>query len=562
MKSTFSVYDPSVQQALLNQKSSYVVPPMAGLPPPEQGFGVDTSQPLTPDLQAMGAAQAQQIEQERAQADQMAAMIAYEHAPQPQPTGGLSLDWQPPLARVTTPDAVQQDAPQEPVQQEEPAPVQAMPQPSVRQPAQPRSGNRERMDEAFTGMGDAITQRQQTAEELGQARAETGRATADLLQASTVDDAAAQKRLADAQDAHIAASDKVQQEQRELTQFIGNYEPKDRRTTTSRVMGAIAVGLAGMQDQNNLVAGLKQGMNVQTNNAAMVNNMINTSIDRDIDLQRQMLDNKRTALAAKSSELGQMRERYGDGVESIKLARAMKIDQYQKELEAVIARGGSKEAVLTAQDAIGMLEQQKQQLFFERSQSLYQQEMASRAAAARANRPMTAKEALDLRSKELDIAKKEQDLRGGGDTEQDIPGYVRTKKVSPALVTEATKTAQGVAALNSGLQQLAELESRNRGRAWSAADRVLGEDIISQYADASSQLAGGGQAGEAAKKDALERIPNPTDWRLPTRADPQEVYRGLIERNERTAAAKLKAAGYEPDEASQRRARVKPGVAK
>jgi hypothetical protein len=275
-----------------------------------------------------------------------------------------------------------------------------------------------------------------------------------------------------------------------------------------------------------------------------------------------MLDNKRTALAAKSSELGQMRERYGDGVESIKLARAMKIDQYQKELEAVIARGGSKEAVLTAQDAIGMLEQQKQQLFFERSQSLYQQEMASRAAAARANRPMTAKEALDLRSKELDIAKKEQDLRGGGDTEQDIPGYVRTKKVSPALVTEATKTAQGVAALNSGLQQLAELESRNRGRAWSAADRVLGEDIISQYADASSQLAGGGQAGEAAKKDALERIPNPTDWRLPTRADPQEVYRGLIERNERTAAAKLKAAGYEPDEASQRRARVKPGVAK
>lgn len=409
MKTKFSVYDPLVQQALQSQGSQFVVPPMAGLPPPEAGFGVDTSQPLTPDLQAMGAAQAQQIEQERAQADQMAAMSAYEHAPQQAPASNLSLDWQPPLARIPPPDVGSQSAPQEP---QEPAPQQPRPQPVVaRQSAQPKSGNKARMDSSLAGIGDAIEQRQQTAEELGQARAETGRSTADLLSESTVDDAMAQQELADAQDAHIAATNKVQQEQRELTSFISNYEPKDRRTTTSRVMGAIAVGLAGMQDQNNLVAGLKQGINVQTNNAAMVNNMINTSIDRDIDLQRQMLDNKRTALAAKNSELGQMRERYGDGVESVKLARAMKIDQYQKELDSIVARGASQEAVLTAQEAKAQLEQQKQQLFFEVYGTRYQQEV-------RARQGMGAMGQLKIQEQQLKNARLAQELEAGPDGEK------------------------------------------------------------------------------------------------------------------------------------------------
>ena len=117
-------------------------------------------------------------------------------------------------------------------------------------------------------------------------------------------------------------------------------------------MGALAVGLGQMVDQNNLTAGLMQGLNVQTNNADSTVAMIQRGIDRDLDEQRALLDNKKTALVAKGTELGQLRDRYGDKLDTMKLARSMKLDQAIQEMEAIKNRGLAGEALSTADEAI------------------------------------------------------------------------------------------------------------------------------------------------------------------------------------------------------------------
>ncbi len=128
----------------------------------------------------------------------------------------------------------------------------------------------------------------------------------------------------------------------------------------------------------------------------------------------------------------------------------------------------------------------------------------------------------------------------------DIPGYVRTKEIAPAVVTDANKKVGGAASMNAGLDKLKEIYARNQGKPFNATDQALADTIIDQYADQASQLAGGGQAGEAAKQAARAQIPNPTSWdSLPWRSDPVKVYDGLKVNNATMADTSLKALGYE-----------------
>lgn len=528
MKTKFSVYDPSVQQALEQQKSQYVVPrapwqetapqPVPEpAPQPAQSWGV--TQPPPPEMALTSTDGASTYMAPRV--DPMA------FAGDMPVLNELDVTPAPVQARIPPPDMAPQSAP--PASSPDNPDDWRLPDDGTRvnklglvtrsivggKPSANQS--KARMDAAFNGMGDAIEQRQQTAEELGQARAETGRSTADLLQASTVDDAMAQEQLAKAQDDHIAATNKVQQEQRELTSFISNYEPKDRRSTAKKVMGALAVGLSAWQDQNNLVAGLMQGMNVQTNNAARVQSMINTSIDRDIDLQRQMLDNKRTALAAKNSELGQMRERYGDSVEALKFARAMKIDQYQKELQAIVARGGAQEAVLTAKDAIGQLDLQKQQLFYEGNRERYQQELRARQGMSMAQR-------LTLEGKALDNAKKRQELEGNGsqvfigkDVQITNPEAYRAWVNSKPNAAEQEKLragVQGYAQLRSALGNLKALKEKygSEGRILPSEAGALMDQERERVIAALNMMKDGSVMQEGEYKRAMEQVPGSGDF--------------------------------------------------
>lgn len=394
MKSSFNVYDPMVQQALQAQGSQYIVP---------QPLPVGGPQPLSPEEQAMGA-----MLQEQAAIDDMNAQAQGNMHVANQPVAAmvkpnpLTLDWQPP--KPAAPASMMR---------QEPAQAPMAPKPRVAAPPKPSAAQQGR-DAGFEGMQKAFDERKAAAGEAGAARANTGDERQRLLDRAAVDDMMAQQELADAAEDHRAATAKVQQEQRDDAEFIKNYEPRDRRTTQQRTMGAIAVALSGLGDAV-IARGGGQGRNLDRTLG-----IINQSIDRDIDLQQRMLDNKKTALAAKNTELGQMRERYGDTVDSIKLARAMKVDQYQRELDAVIAGGASQEAAAAAKDAQAQLELQKQQLLFEVYGNRYQAELKSRQGVSLEKR-------LAIEGKMLDNEKKRQELQGGPAGDKKTAEQIRAK---------------------------------------------------------------------------------------------------------------------------------------
>lgn len=417
-------YDPN----LMNQaRQSMGLAPLGGAP------GV---QPLTPDEQAMAQEQALRLDMQDAYA---AASPVHQGDPitMPQPQGltpSIPLDWQP-----QQPQAVQ-FAPPPPRQDAAPSPgPTAARMPAMgggaRMPASPIGGMLKdataRRQEAESGMrsaeigGDmATTNLQQSAEDLGQVHARNASEVAGVQQRSAREGEAYQRQLADQQDSYHKASAKAESEQRQIGEFISGYQPKDRRSMGQRVMSALAVVTASLLDQVNLVAGMNMGAPVQTDHGARAADLVQRGIDRDIDMQRQMLDNKRTALAAKGTELGQLRERFGDGVDTLRLARAMKIEQAQQEIEAAKSRGMSQEAGVIADQTIAALEQQRQNELMsvsaDRFKQHYAQEQALKQAQYQqtlAGRPkvMSTKEALDLEGKALDNAKKRQELGGDGE---------------------------------------------------------------------------------------------------------------------------------------------------
>lgn len=418
--------------------------------------------------------------------------------------------------------------------------------PDLSQLGQRRGGGapsqaKKKMETAFGGMQDAITQRQESAREIADARASVGRSMADIRDNANVDDEMYAQRMADEAERHQAAVDAVQKRQREDADFIRTFEPSDRRSTTQKAMSAVAVALSGLGDA--MAVG---GGNQNPGHMRATLGIIDKAIDRDLEYQREMLNNKRTALAAGNTELGQMRERYGDNLDAMKMARVVKLDQYQRAIDTAIAQGASAEAVAAGKDTQAQLELQKQQLMYEVYGAQYQAEMRARAGGG-------AMAQLKLREKAIDVATKERDfLSGGKGSAQDVPGYKRTKDVAPAQVTEANKAAGAAASLNASLDQLAKMRAEYEKT--SVADVAKREalakrarQLIGNYADTASQLAGGGQAGEAAKQQAMQDIPDPTQWSMPGRADPAAVYQGLKQQNTQQAAARLRALGYEPE---------------
>jgi hypothetical protein len=421
-------FDPSlVNQANEALGGSYRVP-------------VDTMQALTPEEAAFGQAQEAQAAAEDAY---VASNPSHMGAPmqgigQPAVEPPIPIDWVPSAAApAPAPPVASTDAPQQaqPVQQQLRAPTYPSMGGGVRNPlpgmiddAAARRTEAEQQRDAAATRGDfaadaAAEARMRTA----QSQAGTAAGVGDIYQRLAGEGDEYRRQLFDAQDSHTKAAERVQNEQRDLTKFVSEYEPKDRRSGSSKIMGALAVGLGQMTDQNNLVAGLMQGMNVQTSNADSTVAMIQRGIDRDLEQQRAMLDNKKTALAAKGTELGQLRERYGDRLDTMKLGRSMKLDQAIQEMEAIKNRGLAGEALSTADEAIAKMQMErddlKTQVFDQRFQQAYGDEMRLKtaryaqqqaAAAAQREKRLTPGQALDLEGKALANEKARRELEAGG----------------------------------------------------------------------------------------------------------------------------------------------------
>jgi len=287
-----------------------------------------------------------------------------------------------------------------------PGPTQQQPQPSPATP-QPRPTNpyveiqrasaadasaAQSAANAYETQGDiAAESRKLAIEEQGQAKSETSSAEADVFaqMGAAQDEHANKLRTIEAAQRE---SEAVQQREIDDDQkFLkANAEPKDRRTGAQR-----AAGLIGM-----LLGGIGSAMQSAALGQVVKNpviDIVNESINRDLQRQQAALDNTRTAMAAKQTSLAQSRARYQDDREALQFARVMELDKWKSSLEEVAKRGESKEAQAKAQEAIAVIDQERSTLLggfysdrFERRRAeaqraglaRYQEQKAAAAAAA------------------------------------------------------------------------------------------------------------------------------------------------------------------------------------
>jgi hypothetical protein len=354
--------DPAlINRALEAQGSTYRIPMPAMAVPAAPGV-----QPLTPEEQALGAQLAQQ------QLDQDVQVAANaSHAPQPtvpamMPSApvasGPGLDWQPGVQdRVDrAPPAARMS-----MAQPQPSPGPQMAGTSVggpsRVPGMPKSpyagmareaeqlqGTEESQALSAEVSGDINVETAKDAiQRQGAAQSETGEAVGAVYDKASDAGKKYVDRLKTFDDDQRAVEQRIQGEIDADTKFINEYEPKDRRTKGQRVGSAIAIALGG------LGAALQRAVGVQARNTSL--DLIQSQIERDLEMQRGMLDNKKTALAAKTSSLGQARERYKDDRDALGFARVLELDGYLKEIEAAKARGLGKEAAAKADELSALL---------------------------------------------------------------------------------------------------------------------------------------------------------------------------------------------------------------
>lgn len=373
---------------------------------------------------------------------------------------------------------------------------------------------------------------EQSTEDLGAARQRTAN---ELAQVSR-DTAAAMKAQADQYDDEVdtltKANSKAEARHRAKAEELGKFEVKDRRPVTQRVMGALAVALSGLADQANLAAGLNIGLNVQTNLAAQAAAMIDRGIERDLEMQRQMLENKRTEVAALGTELGYLANKFGDLQQAHSFAKMMKLDQSIAAAEAVKAQGLGEEQTMLADQTINELrlkratieaEAQKAELdqatneVRQGKMAMYNQQQAARAAAASAPDRMLdksldrQKKVLELRKGEQELRKGEQELQGGAD-----PYGLRSLgggKPSKEAVGEAQKlvsNAEGVRATIGQLRQMAM-----KGGTLSDTERTTAARRVASLSGQFNGVFGDGSAPNEAQLEQVKGfMVNPTEYTL------------------------------------------------
>jgi hypothetical protein len=314
------------------------------------------------------------------------------------------------------------------------------------------------------------------------------------------------------------------------TAELGKMEPKDRRSMGQRVMGALAVALGGLADQANLAAGLNIGLNVQTNLGAQAAGMIERGIERDLDMQRQMLENKRTELAALGTELGHFSQKSRDINEAYSFAKASLLDQAIAQAESVKqAAYGAEQSALADQTIFALREKRATILGEEKKRemaqadqevragkmAMYNAQQAARAAAANGPRKALEEELKrqksiqELRKGEIEIQKGQQELAGGAD-----PYGLRSlggAKPSKEATNEAQKlvsSAEGVRATIAQLRQMAA-----KGGTLSPTERATARRRVAALGSQFNGVFGDGTAPNEAQLAQIDSfMANPTEY--------------------------------------------------
>ena len=385
-------FDPTkANEALTRLGSTYRVPvpaQVASVPAgvsPVGGLPVDTLEALSPAEQAFAQRAAAAGDEQRTQ-DALADMtrmpgVAHE-APQALPSVGAgtpSLEWQPPTppaARVQSVNPFQTQGVEGPAR----APLFAQPRAGAANPRSPIAGmakdagfraEEERIaaEEAQAGIDTAVAGQQDAIRRQAQAQEEGGKAQeALLLKASALQQRQAREAMdADADQAAIEAGKLTNMEKD--AEEIGKFEVKDRRTAGTKAMAAIAIGLG------ELGAGISRAFGVggQQNTALQI---INDGVEKSLQAQEALLNNKKTALGAKQTALGIAQARYKDAKVARQYAHELETAGTIKELEAAKAKAGSPEAKAVADGLIARLSEGLHGSQLARHQSLYDRDLA------------------------------------------------------------------------------------------------------------------------------------------------------------------------------------------
>jgi len=206
-----------------------------------------------------------------------------------------------------------------------------------------------------TTMADVYAKRRTALEEaqaIGEWEAE--KKAANLERQAEIAGLAEQRRQALAQRQQIAVDDQMQKI-REVQDDLRTSKIDPQRMfktaagkpdTGKRILAAIAIGL-----------GQYSATHLRKENTAL--RLINNAIDRDIDAQKANLANKQAGLAAESSILGMMRQKFADEKDAEAATRIHLMELAKMDLESVLGQSASKQAALRGQDAIAQLDQQQ-----------------------------------------------------------------------------------------------------------------------------------------------------------------------------------------------------------
>ena len=194
------------------------------------------------------------------------------------------------------------------------------------------------LESARSDMAATTKEATDAAMRIGEANAQNATDRAERSKAFLEDFDKLEKEHGNVTDAAMAGYQRTLGEYRALTDKIAKMPPlADRRSGTAKALGGIALGLGQMTDQNNLVAGLMQGLNVQTHNADAIQAQLNHAVDRDLKIQQANLDSARATAQDKLTEVGLARQYLGDTQQAMRFAGALRKERYAAEVEHLAA---------------------------------------------------------------------------------------------------------------------------------------------------------------------------------------------------------------------------------
>lgn len=422
----------------------------------------------------------------------------------------------------------------------------------------------DRANESQAAVDASVGQQSALLEQQGSDRSVNALEQADLLQqkqdALTRAGETAQLQRAERQ----RVVDQRAKEYEQINTQNAQVEIRDRRSTTQKVMGALAIALGGLADQANLAAGLNIGLNVQTQNAARAMDIVNAAVDRDLAIQRANLENDKDNAAAKFSELGVARAAVQDVDSQEALAKAALLDKYAAGLESLQKEGLADDAVTTGKLAAEQVRGQALQLRQQDDRRLAEksddrvfslqaqkeaQDRAAAAARARANQPMSLKERAEIEGKLLDNEKKRRDLDAEEGGAVDLPGYKAVQTLERGDLATARQIHRSAESLKADYARLDAIRKRNGGGTiFNLNDKVEAEAIINGMGPKYSQLYGSGAPSAAEFENFTKTLINPTEYQLTGLLDPIESYKRGVNQIDAITSAQLGSYGFQKEQ--------------